>query len=133
LHASKRPKLRNSTTSSFEIDVEREKMSVIFNKIFKKYDVDGDGKINKMEFGKICYELGHYFSPDELEIAFGLVDSDGSGVIEKEEFLNFWRSDDRFDRLRLDEKQAGQMAQRMCDDVYLECDDKLQLTLLESW
>lgn len=87
-------------------------MSLVFNRIFQKYDSNGDGKINKTEFGKICYELGHYFSDDELEIAFGLVDSDGSGVIDKSEFLNFWRSDKRFDGLRLDDKQTLQMAQR---------------------
>ena len=87
-------------------------MSVIFNKIFEKHDVNHDGKINKAEFRNICYDLGHYFSDDELEIAFALLDSDGSGELEKEEFLTFWRSDDRFERLRLTDAQHTTLSQR---------------------
>ena len=86
-------------------------MSTVFNTIFRKYDSNGDGKITKEEFQKICYALGHFLETDELEIAFALVDSDGSGEIEREEFLEFWRQDNRFDRLQLDDEQHAKLAQ----------------------
>jgi Ca2+-binding EF-hand superfamily protein len=86
--------------------------SVVFERIYKKYDANNDGKINRQEFQKICYELGHFLSEDELTIAFALVDSDGSGQIEKSEFKTFWQTDDRFKRLRLDDAQATKLAQR---------------------
>ena len=47
----------------------------------------------------------------ECQLAFKLLDSDGSGFVEKEEFLTFWRSDDRFNRLRLDESQQVKLVE----------------------
>jgi Ca2+-binding EF-hand superfamily protein len=84
----------------------------LFDRIFAKHDVRKDGQIDKQEFQKICYELGHYLSDDELDLAFTLLDSDGSGKIDRAELLNFWRSDDRFDRLQLSETQHTRLAQR---------------------
>jgi Ca2+-binding EF-hand superfamily protein len=61
-----------------------------FDSIFAKYDENLDGKFSKEEFGKICYSMGHYFSASELDAAFVLVDVDGSGYVEREEFIKFW-------------------------------------------
>ena len=80
-----------------------------FESIFAKFDENKDGKFSKDEFGKICYALGHFLSPAELDAAFLLIDADGSGFIEKDEFIRFWRSDDRFKRLRLNPDQMAKL------------------------
>ena len=49
-----------------------------------------------LEVRFMCYDLGHYFTDDEFDVAWTLLDADGSGFVEKQEFLNFWRNDDRY-------------------------------------
>ena len=82
-------------------------MSVVFQSIFKKYDANGDGKFDKEEVRFMCYDLGHFFTDAEFEAAWTLLDADGSGFIEKDEFLNFWRNEDRFTKLRMDDDQLS--------------------------
>ena len=93
-----------------------------FESIFKKYDSDGNGKFDKTEFGHICYSLGcvpprytataasrshrQFFTPAELDAAFTLIDADGSGFIERDEFMHFWRTDNRFAKVRCVAPQA---------------------------
>lgn len=78
-------------------------MSVVVNALLEKYDGNRDGKLSMQEFGRVCYALGHYLEPDtELVVAFGLIDVDGSGEIDYEEFAKFWRTDERFAKVRLE-------------------------------
>ncbi len=37
--------------------------------IFKKYDVDGSGFIDKSEFKNLCYDQGHFLNDTELDFA----------------------------------------------------------------
>jgi Ca2+-binding EF-hand superfamily protein len=109
----------------------KKKMSVIFEKIWKKYDVDGDGFLSKQEFGAMARELGYIFSPAELDIAFGLIDSDSSGKIEKPEFKTFWQQDERFARLKFDDEQMVKVKQMADYFHYYDKDNSGELDVKE--
>ncbi|KAK7310118.1 hypothetical protein RJT34_07409 [Clitoria ternatea] len=55
--------------------------------VFKKFDVNGDGKISSSELGSIMKSLGHAASEEELDIMIREVDSDGDGYIGLQEFI----------------------------------------------
>ncbi|KAI3733780.1 hypothetical protein L6452_13236 [Arctium lappa] len=55
--------------------------------VFKKFDVNGDGKISSSELGSIMGSLGHRPTEDELEKMIVEVDGDGDGFIDLQEFI----------------------------------------------
>jgi len=71
--------------------------------VFDKYDTDKSGSINKDEFRAMCFNLGYALSPDETDLAVKVLDSDGSGQIEKKEFTAWWAKSDRWSDVKLDE------------------------------
>jgi len=95
-------------------------MSDVVASTFKKYDTNGDGKLSKDEFGQLVYDLGYHFKPEELKIAFDLLDANGSGSIDLPEFLNFWKEDNRFERLRLDDQQLQKLQKCKCDEEQIQ-------------
>ena len=58
---------------------------------------DNSGAIDADEFRQLCQALGYVFaSMDEVEKAVKMIDDDGSGEIEWEEFEHWWQSEDKF-------------------------------------
>ncbi|PRQ41083.1 putative parvalbumin [Rosa chinensis] len=55
--------------------------------VFKKFDVNGDGKISSSELGAIMGSLGHPATEDELRSMILEVDADGDGFIDFKEFV----------------------------------------------
>ncbi|GMH26267.1 hypothetical protein Nepgr_028110 [Nepenthes gracilis] len=55
--------------------------------VFKKFDVNGDGKISSAELGSIMSNLGQQVTEEELEVMIKEVDADGDGFIDLNEFI----------------------------------------------
>ncbi len=50
-------------------------LPLLSRRVFNKYDKDGSGSIDQEEFRNMCYDMGHYLTPEETEIAFLQIDS----------------------------------------------------------
>ncbi|KAF9677460.1 hypothetical protein SADUNF_Sadunf08G0110000 [Salix dunnii] len=55
--------------------------------VFKKFDVNGDGKISSAELGSFWQNLGHEASEEELQNMITELDADGDGFIDLQEFV----------------------------------------------
>ncbi|KAF7827575.1 putative calcium-binding protein CML25 [Senna tora] len=65
----------------------RAQLTAELEEVFKKFDVNGDGKICSSELGSILGSLGQQATPEELQNMIREVDSDGDGFISLEEFI----------------------------------------------
>jgi len=72
--------------------------------MFKKFDADASGAIDAAEFQALCFGLGYALSPSEVAMAVKTLDLDGSGQIDEKEFVEWWKKDNRWESLQLDEK-----------------------------
>ena len=62
---------------------------------FDNVDEDNSGGIDKMELKGLLSKLGHEFSENEVESTFKELDTDGDGVIDRDEFALWYRGRDR--------------------------------------
>jgi calcium-binding protein CML len=76
-------------------------------RVFEKYDEDSDGSITVANLKKMCMEMGTLLTDQELEMAVKVLDVDGNGTIEYNEFEAWWRQDKRFERLRRSEAEMA--------------------------
>merc|ERR1712100_929293 len=60
-------------------------------RIFKRFDANGDGKISSSELGEALKTLGSA-SPDEIQRMMSEIDTDGDGFISFNEFADFHRA-----------------------------------------
>lgn len=74
--------LSRASSQSSRTRIEKE-----LEQVFKKFDVNGDGKISSSELGSIMGSLGHKTSDEELQNMIKEVDSDGDGFIDLKEFI----------------------------------------------
>ncbi|KAI3462608.1 hypothetical protein Pfo_019271 [Paulownia fortunei] len=58
-------------------------------KVFNKFDANGDGKISSAELGTILSGLGSATSAEEVERIMSELDTDGDGYIDLSEFKSF--------------------------------------------
>eukprot|EP01088_Endostelium_zonatum_P004755 TRINITY_DN16084_c0_g1_i1.p1 TRINITY_DN16084_c0_g1~~TRINITY_DN16084_c0_g1_i1.p1 ORF type:complete len:186 (+),score=52.65 TRINITY_DN16084_c0_g1_i1:45-560(+) len=89
--------------------VENGQLPPLSRRIFDKYDKDQSGNIDAKDFGSLCYDLGYFLSPQEVQVAVNMIDQNGDGKINLKEFTHFWATDARFDKLRLSDKELEWM------------------------
>ncbi|XP_022141635.1 polcalcin Bet v 4 [Momordica charantia] len=61
------------------------------DRIFKRFDANGDGKISAAELGEALKTLGSV-TADEVQRMMAEIDTDGDGFISYEEFTDFARA-----------------------------------------
>lgn len=74
--------------------------------VFDRHDVNKSGYISYEELKSICYDLGHYFTEEEMAMALCRLDSDGDGKLSLEEFKKWWRVYDRFSIFQLSPEKS---------------------------
>lgn len=72
-------------------ELEDEEHEEVFE-IFKVYDRDGSGSIDRGEFARLLEALGQAPGEMELNIALDVVDANRSGKISWDEFKAWWSS-----------------------------------------
>ena len=63
------------------------------HKVFEERDPDGSGTIDIGAFAKVAIDLGEPLSIEELEQIRRELDTENTGVISFESFLNWWTFD----------------------------------------
>lgn len=58
--------------------------------IFVHFDKNGDGVIQKSEFAKLLEALGAEMSADEIDAGLRALDENQNGLIDFDEFLDWW-------------------------------------------
>jgi len=74
--------------------------------VFRKFDEDGSGTISENEFQLMCYNLDHCVTSEEVKVAVKVINTSGTGEINKDEFIKWWsKGADRWKQVKLDEKE----------------------------
>lgn len=76
---------------ALEVDAPASEHSETFE-IFKSFDRDGSGSIDRAELARLLEALGQQLSEEELEIALSVIDANGSGRVSWSEFEAWWSS-----------------------------------------
>lgn len=56
--------------------------------VFKSFDRNGDGTVSVAEIGDVLRKLGRNLTDEELQHKIALMDKNGSGRVEFEEFID---------------------------------------------
>eukprot|EP01038_Epipyxis_sp_PR26KG_P004053 gene4053-5796_t len=72
-----------------DLDVARIQFQKHAIKLFKKFDVDDNGSLDKEEIALLLTKLGLESSSEIVQELMNMYDVDGSGLIEEEEFINY--------------------------------------------
>eukprot|EP00475_Leptophrys_vorax_P036502 TRINITY_DN6180_c0_g1_i1.p3 TRINITY_DN6180_c0_g1~~TRINITY_DN6180_c0_g1_i1.p3 ORF type:complete len:198 (+),score=65.19 TRINITY_DN6180_c0_g1_i1:481-1074(+) len=78
--------------------------------IFEKWAGEGATNISKQQFKDLVYDYGYFLNDEELETAIKVLDENGDGQIDYQEFLNWWNTENRFEKLKLDDHMLAVVA-----------------------
>ncbi len=59
-------------------------------RVFTRFDSDGNGLVDEAEFCQILRSLGDEPTAEVLSLEFALIDANGDGRVEFEEFAAWW-------------------------------------------
>jgi len=96
----KMPKAASRVSPTVMAEMVRPHNGPLSQRIFNKYDKDQDGSIGTSDLHALCLEMGTELSPEQLEMALKVMDTDGNGTIELDEFEKWWNSEDRFGKMQ---------------------------------
>jgi len=96
----KLPKNANALSVNAMNQMMRPHGGALSQRIFNKYDTDQDGSIGTGELHALCMEMGAELNAEQLEVAIKVMDTDGNGTIEYDEFEKWWNSEDRFGQMQ---------------------------------
>ena len=93
--------------------------------VFNKYDKDNSDSMDAAEFKFMCMDLGHEYSEEELAQAVLKLDSSGSGKISYDDFLEWYKSDDKWEGLHLEEEELLQLTMLLQEFQVFDADDEM--------
>jgi len=96
----KMPKAAANVSAAVMAEMVRPHNGPLSQRIFNKYDTDQDGSIGTSELHALCLEMGVELNKEQLEVAVKVMDTDGNGTIEFDEFEKWWNSEDRFGKMQ---------------------------------
>lgn len=106
LSANSNPSAMNSSSSSTSTPSRVRLEEDELEQVFKRFDVNGDGKISSSELGTIMNNFGHQIDEDSLQTIIKEADSDGDGYINFQEFVEINTKDVDLDDIVEDLKDA---------------------------
>ena len=96
----KLPKTTEKVSAEVMAEMTKPHTGPLSERVFAKYDTDGDGSISSKELHALCMEMGTLLSAEQLEMALKVMDTDGNGTIEYNEFEKWWNTEDRFAQMK---------------------------------
>jgi len=108
-----------------------------FKDAFKKFDAAGDGEIPTSELGTVMKMLGHKLNEEELEECIKMVDADGGGSVDIDEFMELMRTKTKEAQDEVEVKEAFRVLDKegkgeIHTDVIKELLTQLDDTLSEA-
>jgi len=108
-----------------------------FKDAFKKFDAAGDGEIPTSELGTVMKMLGHKLNEEELEECIKMVDADGGGSVDIDEFMELMRTKTKEAQDEVEVKEAFRVLDKegkgeIHTDVIRELLTQLDDTLSEA-
>jgi Ca2+-binding EF-hand superfamily protein len=67
----------------------KEHKAATMRSLFRSFDKDGSGSIDRAELDAVFKEMGKSFTDDELKRMIQLADKDATGTLEYEEFIGY--------------------------------------------
>merc|ERR1711990_456275 len=105
-----------------------------FKDAFKKFDAGGEGEIPTSELGTVMKMLGHKLNDEELEECIKMVDSDGGGPVDIDEFMELMRTKTKEAQDEVEVKEAfrvldkegkGEIHTDVIKEILAQLDDSL--------
>jgi len=108
-----------------------------FRDAFKKFDTAGQGEIPTSELGTVMKMLGHKLNAEELDDCIKMVDSDGGGSVDIDEFMELMRTKTKEAQDEVEVKEAFRVLDKegkgeIHTDVIKEILQQLDDTLSEE-
>ena len=75
-------------------------------KVFREFDLNNTGNMDSHELGALVYKLGVVLSAKERDAVIASLDTDGSGLLDYDEFLRWWLSQDRLRLVSLNDAEV---------------------------